>query len=185
MGGKTGRGSCGWINGKSRPITRLMGKKMTAVWMLTSSSDQVTANGPTEKEKHDINPHPRPLKSSPRYSSPRFKCCFKIYFNWSVTALQCCASFCCAALSISCENTLIYPLPNCPPPTPTPILPPQVSTEPRAELPVLYSGFPLATQFTCGTAHVSYSLSSSRPLLPMPGPKSMLYVLQFKYLFTN
>ena len=62
----------------------------------------------------------------------------------------------------------IYPLPLEPPSPPIP--PRQVITEHRAELPVLYSRFPLAICFTHGSVCMSVLISQFVPPSPSPHP---------------
>ena len=57
------------------------------------------------------------------------------------------------------------------PPTPTPI---QVTTEHQADLPVLYSGFPLAIYFTHGSVSMSIPTSQVIPP-PFPTPRVLLF----------
>ena len=66
----------------------------------------------------------------------------------------------------------IYSLPVGPTPCPYPstITVISVLTEHRAELPILYSSFPLVIYFTHGRAHTSISVSQ---FIPTPSPPSM------------
>ena len=58
------------------------------------------------------------------------------------------------------------------PPSPPHMPPLRVITEPRAELSVLYSSFPLAIYFTHGTVHVSVLISQIFSPFPSPSPLS-------------
>ena len=75
-------------------------------------------------------------------------------FSWSILALQCWVSFCCTTIRISYKYTYIPSLLSLPP-TPVPHI--KVIPGHRAELPVLYSSFPLAAYFT--RVCVCYTLS--------------------------
>ena len=79
--------------------------------------------------------------------------------NWSVTALQCCVSCCCTTQRISHLYTYTH----------TSHWPLQVTTEHRAELPVLCSRFPLAIYFTddsvCMSTLTSHFIPPSPPTL--------------------
>ena len=100
------------------------------------------------------------------YTCRQFFSFFKLFFNWSVTALQCWLCFCCTTAWINSKYTYI-PLPFGPPsPTPPPSHPlplphahrpiPSLSvTEHWAERPVLISRFPPAACFTHGGVNMS------------------------------
>ena len=77
-----------------------------------------------------------------------------IFKNWNVIAML--YQFLLYS-EVSQLYAYIYPFPLGPPPTPIPPL--LVITEYRAELPVLYSSFPLAVCFTRGSIHVSIPVS--------------------------
>ena len=67
---------------------------------------------------------------------------FFIIFNWRMITLQCCIGFGYTTTGISYKYTYIPSLLNLPRTIPSPP-PPQVITEHQAELPELYSSFPL------------------------------------------
>ena len=80
------------------------------------------------------------------------------FFNWRIIALQGCAGFYCTTTRIRCKCTCIPSLLSSPL---------QVITKHQAELPVLYSSFPLAIYFTHGSIlFQSYSLHLSHLLFP-------------------
>ena len=84
------------------------------------------------------------------------------FSNWGMAALKYCISFCCRTKSMSYMYPYIPSLTNLPPQTPIPTI--QVITEHRAELPALYSRFPLAAYcFTPGREHRSISASQFTP----------------------
>ena len=88
-------------------------------------------------------PHPLPLPQSPN-------------FNWRIIALQYCVGFCCATALVSRKYTYIPSLWSLPP---TPLTPPLwVIIKHLAELPVLYSTFPLASYFTHRNVYISILL---------------------------
>ena len=72
---------------------------------------------------------------------------FKKNFCWSIIVLQHRVSFCCTMKWVSSMYTCILFLLDIPPSIP----PLSVLTDPWAELPVLYSSFPLDIYFTHGT----------------------------------
>ena len=81
-------------------------------------------------------------------------------FYWHIIALRCCISFCCPRESAICVHMS--------PPSGTSLPPLCVTTEHRAELPMLYSRFPLAICFTRGSIHTSIIISQF--VLPSPPP---------------
>ena len=92
---------------------------------------------------------------------------FFVLFYWSIVALQCYVSFCCTMKGSSYTYTYISPSWTSLPPPPIPLI--QVITEHQAELPVLYSRFPLASYITHGSVYMSILISQfiPSPLLPM------------------
>ena len=80
------------------------------------------------------------------------------FFYWSIIALHGCVHVCCRNKWISCMHTY---LPSLLDPLITPIPPHWISTEHRAELPVLYSSSPPTVCFTRGGACMSVALSQS------------------------
>ena len=97
-------------------------------------------------------------------------------FNWRITALQRCVSLCCTTW-ISYKYTYIPSLES--PSLPIPSLSLWVTTEHRAELPVLHSCFLLPLCFTHGSVYMSvhtHTLNLSRPLLLLLCPQSSLNI---------
>ena len=78
-------------------------------------------------------------------------------FNWIIIVLQCCVTS--ALQSLNQLWVYIYPLPLEPPSHPPSISPLRVITEHQAELPVLYSSFPLAICFTHDSVYMLMLLS--------------------------
>ena len=76
-----------------------------------------------------------------------------LFFYWSIIALECCISFSYTVKRISYMYTYIPTLWRLPytQPHSTPL----VITEHQAELPVLYSNFPLTNYFIRGSVYVS------------------------------
>ena len=91
----------------------------------------------------------RPLHLSSYFLISTLYILFSIYFfNWSIITFQCCVSSFCIMKWISYVYTYISSLLDLP--LHSPILPIWVITEHQAEIPVLYSRFPLAICFTHG-----------------------------------
>ena len=87
---------------------------------------------------------------------------FFLFFFWRIIASQCYVGFYYTMKWINCMYTYIpsfLDLPPNPPPHP------QAISEHRAELPVLYSSFPLAVSFTHGSVYMSLPI---HPMLPIP-----------------
>ena len=86
-------------------------------------------------------------------------------FDWRMIALQSSVGFCCRAKWNSCKNIQIPWLLSLPPTASTPL----VITEPRAELPWLYSSFPLAACFPRAAVCIfqRYFFRASHFLLPL------------------
>ena len=87
----------------------------------------------------------------------------KKFFYWSIIALQRCVSFCCTMKWISYMYTDIPSLVALPSHSTHLVI-----TEHRAELPVLYSRFPLAIYFTHGSVFMSNLISQFIPSSPSP-----------------
>ena len=92
---------------------------------------------------------------------------FLIFFFLSIIASQCYVGFCSTMKWINYMYTYIPSFLDLPPSPPSH---PQIITEPRAELPVLYSSFPLAVSFTQGSVYVTPD--SSQASHPQPYPMS-------------
>ena len=97
-----------------------------------------------------------------------FSCCFFLFFNWSIIALQFCVlvSFLQQSESGIC-NVYIH--------TPPRIPPIWVTTEHQAELRVLYRSFPLAVCFTHGSVFMSILISHFVP--PSPSAHVHTFIL--------
>lgn len=102
-------------------------------------------------------------------------------FYWSIIVLQCCISFCCNVKWISYMHTYIPSLLDLSP-SPAPSYPPRSSQ--RAERPVLYSRFPLASYFTHGHVYMSipilWSILTSvyeGYLIPSPFSANLIHFL--------
>ena len=83
----------------------------------------------------------------------------KNFFNWRITALQCCSGFCYTTwISSTCTHSPSFlDLP----PSPIPHL--QVIPEHQAEFPGLYGSFPIPIYFTHGSIYISMLLSIYPP----------------------
>ena len=90
---------------------------------------------------------------------------FWFIFNWRITALQHCVSFCHTSTWISHRYTHVSSLLNLPP-TSHSIPPSRLSESTRCDLPASYSTFPLSTLHMLIFMFQYYSLNWSLPLLP-------------------
>ena len=102
------------------------------------------------------------------------------FLNWRIIVLQLSfmlvvhVGFCHITTWTSHKYTCASSLLNLPP-TPDSIPALQVVTEPWAELPILYSVFPLAIYFMCGNMYVSVLLSQFIPPTPPPAVSRSLF----------
>ena len=71
----------------------------------------------------------------------------ELFFDCKIIALWCCVGFCCLSQPYVNYTPFLLSLP----PPPTPPHPSRFITEHQAELPVLYSSFPLTIYFTHGS----------------------------------
>ena len=97
-------------------------------------------------------------------------------FNWRIIALQCCGGLCHTSLWIS-HNFMYMSSPSWA--FPTPFHPSGSSTEHQAELPLLYSNFPLASYFTHDSVYMSMLLSQ----FVLPSPSSHCVHLSVLYVY--
>ena len=100
---------------------------------------------------------------------------FLFFFNWRKTDLQCYVSFSTVQQCVSAIGIHISPSSRASCPLPTLILALYIITEPQAELPVLYSRFPLAIYFMHGSVCMSVLCSQFFPPCPYL-TLSLLYV---------
>ena len=98
------------------------------------------------------------------------------FFYQSIIPLQCFVSFCYTTNEVNQLYVYLYPLSLGPLSHHPPIPPIQVTTEHRAELPVLYSMFLLAIYFMHGSVYMSILISQfipPSPSLPCPHVHSL------------
>ena len=103
---------------------------------------------------------------------------FFLHLYWSIIALQCCQFL----LYNKVNQLYVYIYPHISsllrlPPT-LPILPLQVVTRHRADLPVLFGCFPLAIYFTFGSVYMFMPLSYFVPSYPSPSPCPQVHSLR-------
>ena len=107
------------------------------------------------------------------FSTSRLVCThifFKVNFYWSVVALQCGVSFCCAAKWISHADTYICSILD--------FLPIQVAVEHWVEFPVLFVNLFYAPYQWWSTVCVCvYRISQFLPLPPLLSPLVSMYLL--------
>ena len=97
---------------------------------------------------------------------------FFFFFSWKIIALHCCLCFCDTTVWVSHKNTRVSSLWTSLPP------PAHLSCHRTpAELPVLYSNFPLAICFTYGNVHISMLLSQLITPSPLPTGSTGLFFM--------
>ena len=92
---------------------------------------------------------------------------YVFFLNWRIIALQCCCRFL-PHITMNRPQVHICPLPlKPPPPHPNPV--------PRAELPALFSCFPLAISLTHCSVDMSVLRSQLVPPSPFPSVSTSLF----------